>query len=299
MEERYIHTKTGLSIFTESIGKTTDQAIILIMGAMNQGIFWYDLFCQELANNNFFVIRFDHRDTGFSSVVDYKQTPYNLNDLTDDVIAILDSYNINKAHIIGLSMGGYIGQLLGANRPDRVETLTLISTTADHRPYMDATTGNFNNKYSLPYPKKIFLDYIEKGKTNPPIKESDIQKFQIEGWKIMFGNISDEDFNVVIQLIELSNNRCKDKFSQYNHGLAVLNSNERTDIVKNIIAPTLIIHGENDPCLPLEHGQLLHELIPNSKFEVVINMGHMFSPTEAKRLLEIIIKHLKSPDKYI
>jgi len=292
MDERYIHTKAGLTIFTESIGKINKPPIVLIMGAMNQGIFWYDSFCQKLSDNEFYVIRFDHRDTGLSSMVDYKKSPYDLNDLTDDVIAILDFYNINKAHILGLSMGGYIGQLLGVNYPKRIETLTLISTTADHRPYMDATMGNFNNKYILPYPKKIFLDYIEKGKAEPPKNESDIYNFQIEGWRIMFGNINTEDFKAITHLIELANNRSNNRYSAYNHGLAVSNSKERINIVKNIVAPTLIIHGENDPCLPLEHGKFLNELIPNSKFEIIKDMGHMFSLTESKYLSDIIIKNI-------
>jgi pimeloyl-ACP methyl ester carboxylesterase len=292
-KEKYIKTRDNLNIFTESVGDYKNPTVILIMGAMNQGLFWYDSFCQKISDAGFFVVRFDHRDTGLSSVVNYKENPYNLDGLANDVLDVLSAYNIDKVHIIGLSMGGYIGQIIGANYPEKVKTLTLISTTADHRPYMDATMGNFNNKYNLSYPKQIFLDCIENSKNNPPQSEEDAEKFQIEGWKVMFGKISDYDFEEVVKLIKLANKRSKDKYSAFNHGLAVLNSKERTDLVKNIRIPTFIFHGENDPCLPIDHGELLNILIPNSKLDILKSMGHMFSLTESDILLNKILSSIK------
>lgn len=291
-KEKYIRTKDNLNIFTESIGDSNNPAIVLIMGAMNQGIFWYDSFCKKLAENNFFVIRYDHRDTGLSDLVDYKNNPYDLNNLAEDVINILDAYSIQKTNIVGVSMGGYIGQLLAVNYSNKVKTLTLISTTADHRPYMDATNGNLNNKYDLPYPEKRFLDYIEKSKNNPPKNDEEFRSSQIEGWRIIFGNnLNGHDFEEIIRLIDLSNKRSKNKYSPFNHGLAVLNSKERIEIVKSIKIPSLIFHGENDPCLPLEHGKFLNSLIPNSELEIIKGMGHMFSLAESETVAEKIIKN--------
>jgi pimeloyl-ACP methyl ester carboxylesterase len=292
-KEKYIITRDNLTIFTESVGDFKNPAVILIMGAMNQGIFWYDSFCQKISDAGFFVVRFDHRDTGMSSVVNYKENPYNLDVLTNDVLDILSAYDIEKAHIIGLSMGGYIGQIIGVNYHEKVKTLTLISTTADHRPYMDATMGNLNNKYDLSYPKQTFLDCVEDAKNNPPQNEEEAERFQIEGWKVMFGKISDNDFEEVVKLIKLANKRSKEKYSAFNHGLAVLNSKERTDLVKNIKITTFIFHGENDPCLPVDHGKLLSALIPNSKLEIIDGMGHMFSLTESQYLADKIIKNIR------
>lgn len=292
--DKYIKAKDGLEIFTESIGNPNNPVIVLIMGAMNQGIFWYDSFCKDLANSGFFVIRYDHRDTGFSSVIDFKENPYNLVNLTDDVIEILDGYNISKAHIIGISMGGYIGQLLAVNYPERIKTLTLISTTADHRPYMDATMGNFSNKYDLPYPSQKFIDYIENSKNNPPKNYEEFRSSQIKGWKMFFGHeLIKKDLDELIRLIDLSNKRNKNKFSPFNHGLAVANSKDRLETIKNINVPTLIIHGENDPCFGVEHGQYLNQNIPNSKLEIIKDMGHMFSLSESDVLLSKIILNIK------
>lgn len=292
-KQRFIKTKSGLEIYTESIGNINNPAIILIMGAMNQGIFWYDSFCKELVDNNLFVIRYDHRDTGFSSIVDFKNNPYNLNDLTEDVINVLDNYDISQAHIVGVSMGGYIGQLLAVNHPAKVKSLTLISTTADQRPYTDATMGNFSNDYNLPYPDKKFIEYIENSKNNPPKDDADFRNSQIEGWKVFFGHkLIKNDLDELVRLIDLSNDRGKSKFSPFNHGLAVANSKDRLKIINKIHTPTLIIHGENDPCFPLEYGQFLNQNIPNSELEIINGMGHMFSLTESKSIARRIINSI-------
>jgi len=103
------------------------------------------------------VIRYDHRDTGGSTVLDYPEAPYTLEELTDDALAVLDGYGLERANVMGLSMGGDIAQILAARSPERVEKLILLSTTVDHRPYMTATTGNKGEKGSLPPPMERFL----------------------------------------------------------------------------------------------------------------------------------------------
>lgn len=289
--EKYIETKDGLKIFTEAIGDAKNPAIVLLMGAMNQGIFWYDSFCTKLALAGFFVIRYDHRDTGLSSAVNYLIHPYNLNNLTDDVIEILDGYSIPKAHIVGISMGGFIGQLLAINHKERAQTLTLISTTADHRPYMDAVSGDFNNKYELPYPGKKFIEFVEKNKSSLPLNDKDFRNSQIEGWKIMFGdNFNQSDSEELVKLIDLSNTRNKNKLAPFNHSMAVSKSEPRLELVEKISVPTLIIHGDKDICFPKEHSVFLNQHISNSKLEEIKGMGHMFSQSESEIIAEKIIE---------
>ncbi|MFA6520410.1 MAG: alpha/beta hydrolase [Candidatus Paceibacterota bacterium] len=294
---QFVKTRDKLEIYTESFGNPQNSAILLIMGAMNQGIFWYDSFCEELVNTGFFVIRYDHRDTGFSSVIDFKNNQYNLDDLTNDAIDILNAYKISKANIVGVSMGGYIGQLLAINYPDRVESLTLISTTADHRPYMDVTMDNFSNKYELSYPSEKFIKYIESSKNNPPKTEEEFKNAQVEGWKIFFGKeLLEEDLKELIKLIDLSNKRNKNKVSPFNHGLAVANSKDRLEIVKNIKAPTLIIHGENDVCFLVDHSKYLNSQISNSRLEIIKDMGHMFSLGESIKIVKYIEDFILIPN---
>lgn len=291
--EKTVKTKKGISLFTENLGNPDHPAVLLIMGAMNQGLFWYDAFCESLERAGRYVIRYDHRDTGKSSVIDYSKNPYNLEDMTRDAQEILDAYGVGKADIIGLSMGGYISQLLGVHHPGRVRSLTLISTTADHRPYMEATAGNFTNQYGLPYPQKIYLDYIEKGRLHPPQNETEMDRFQIEGWRILFHQISEGDFAEVERLVRASNKRSVNRFAAFNHGPAVAASPPRTDMLKDVSAPVLIIHGKEDPCFPPEHGRLLHRTLAGSRLEEIENMGHMFSPSQGIILSDTINRFLE------
>jgi len=170
----------------------------------------------------------------------------------------------------------------------------LISTTADHRPYMDATMGNFSNKYELPYPSQKFIDYIENSKNNPPKNDEEFRSSQIKGWKMFFGHeLVKEDLDELIRLIDSSNQRNKNKFSSFNHGLAVAISKDRLEKIKNINVSTLIIHGENDVCFGIEHSQFLNKNIPNSRLEIIKDMGHMFSLSESSVLLSKITSNLK------
>lgn len=100
----------GINLWYETFGEQKNPAILLMMGNSAQGIMWPDEFCQQLAKHNRYIIRFDYRDTGLSSCIDYDTHPYNLFDLGNDALGLLDALNIQKAHIVGLSMGGALAQ---------------------------------------------------------------------------------------------------------------------------------------------------------------------------------------------
>ena len=127
-----------LRIWTEAFGDARNASVLLIMGATNPGILWPDEFCLALARGGFHVIRYDHRDTGRSSTVNFRTSPYDMNDMTRDAVAILDAYGIARAHIVGMSMGGFIAQLMALDFADRVRTLTLLMSSPDERAYLAA-----------------------------------------------------------------------------------------------------------------------------------------------------------------
>ena len=104
-------------LWYETFGKREDTPILLIQGSGAQGLLWQDQFCENLSQNGYYVIRYDHRDTGQSSYIDYQNTPYGLKDLMEDSKLILDTLELKKAHVVGASMGGYIAQLLGIYYP--------------------------------------------------------------------------------------------------------------------------------------------------------------------------------------
>lgn len=118
-----------VDICTESFGNPEDPAVLLIMGAMSSLDWWDDDFCLRLADSGRFVIRYDHRDLGRSTVYEPGTSNYTITDLADDAAGVLDAYSIERASIVGMSLGGMIGQILALRYPERVNTLTLIASS--------------------------------------------------------------------------------------------------------------------------------------------------------------------------
>ena len=121
--EKSIRTRDGLTLRTEAFGPAGGPPLLLVMGAMNPGLFWPRVFCERLATAGFLVIRYDHRDTGGSSTVDYAAHPYTLTELTDDALAILDGYGIARADVMGYSMGARITAFLAIRHPERIRRI--------------------------------------------------------------------------------------------------------------------------------------------------------------------------------
>lgn len=273
--EKLISTEDGLSIWSEAFGDPADPAVLLIMGAMNQGVVWPEEFCQSLAERRNFVIRYDHRDTGKSSTVDFQKHPYDLDRLTQDAVAVLKGYGIQKAAVVGLSMGGYIAQLVAIDHSSYVDRLILISTSADHRPYMAATMGKGGEDFNLPAPENRFLDYIRATVAKPPQTAEELEENMIHGWEVTYGGTRPFPKAQITQTIRLSAMRATNPSSAFNHALAVLASPDRLESVKLIGAPTLIIHGLYDPCFPIAHAEYLAKNIPDSQLHI-LEMGHSF-----------------------
>lgn len=273
--EKFITTAGGLTLWTESFGMPQHPSVLLVMGAMNQGIFWPDEFCKGLALAGFYVIRYDHRDTGKSSKVNFQKTPYDLDTLAEDAADVIRGHQLVRPVIIGLSMGGYVTQLVATKHPEIAKRLVLISTTADHRPYMAATTGQSTSGFSLPRPEQKFLDYVDSAIINPPQTHAQMMESMSQGWAVTYGGHRPYPKVKVEQALRFAVERSPDISSVLHHGLAVAVSPHRLELVKAIATPTLVIHGRHDPCLPLAHGNYLVEHIPNAKLEV-LEMGHSF-----------------------
>jgi len=288
---RLLPAADGLVLSSETFGAPVGQPLLLIMGAMNQGLFWPDEFCTDLAEAGFFVIRYDHRDTGASSLVDYAARPYTLDDLTADALAILDGYGVGQADVVGLSMGGYIAQLLAARQPGRVRRLVLLSTTADHRPYMAATQGESNTSYDLPSPSPEFLAFVDYARRHPPPTAVAGERLALAGWRATHGGSRPFPEAAVLALIRRAAGRTRDPIAPFNHALAVAASPPRTDLLPAIQVPTLVLHGVADPCLPLAHGRHLADHIAGARL-VILDMGHMLPPTQTAEAAALMIEFL-------
>ena len=266
-----------LKLHTESFGRASNPAILLVSGAMAPARFWTDEFCQQLANAGYFVIRYDHRDMGLSSPVDYAQHPYSLNDLTEDAVAILDAYNIEKAHIIGHSMGGAIAQLLSLDYSSRVASLSLISSAV-------LTNARLNQQEQ----DQLNVTWKTLDACNKPTKKfgESVDGF-LKSYEYLHGDIP-IDKNIATAYIRDMYERSKpehiawfEKFSAgtdplHNHVKAQQHIVDRTQDLKKITVPVVIIHGEKD-CLsfPRIMQEYCARLIPHTRMRIIPGMGHM------------------------
>ncbi len=128
MTGKIVHAN-GVPLCAETFGDPADPAILLIMGAASSMLWWEEEFCERLAAGRRFVIRYDHRDTGQSVTYEPGAPAYTFADLVDDAVGLLDAFSLPRGHLVGMSMGGAIAQLAALDQPDRVASLTLISTS--------------------------------------------------------------------------------------------------------------------------------------------------------------------------
>jgi len=194
--------------------------------------------------------------------------------MTKDAVAILDDYGIQKAHVIGGSMGGLIAMLMGAHFPDRVSTLTLMITTSDMRSNIDAFQGK-PSKSRLSPPNPAVLAWVKSYITNPPkTLEERITKF-LEGGRIQNGSKVPFDEEVNHQLALQTFLRTRDPISMFNHLKAAEASYDLYQAAASQIkAPALIIHGDQDPNFALDHGEALKKTIPHAQLDIISGMGH-------------------------
>ncbi|TMM58850.1 alpha/beta hydrolase [Maribacter algarum] len=244
-------------------------AVVLIMGNGNDALTWPPQFISSLVGNGYQVIRYDHRGTGLSISEEKwkKKKAYSLNDMAGDIISILDVLKIKKAHIVGISMGGMIGQIVAIENPERTISLTSIMSSGDP---MDPTLPQMSNEIVPEMISAIFKHGFFGGKKGQ-VQRQIIQK------RILMGKATGEiDIRTMAQtsLYNLKKREGYKLMSARHHYNAILNSSSRYVQLSQIKIPTLIIHGREDPVIPILHSEKLAKIIPNAETLWVNNMGH-------------------------
>ncbi len=279
----------------ETFGKKEHPPILLIQGCGAQGILWPVQFCKELAHNGYYVIRYDHRDTGQSFYTDYNKNPYQLKDLMEDAKLILDTLRLKKVHLIGSSIGGYIAQLFGIHYPERVLTLTLMMTSLLSISLEDALLEN-NSSPPLPLPTQQFIDSLLEIGPVPQTQEG-LKNYILSIWSVYNGK--GIPFNIALWdlLAKTWIARSENLSASVNHKFAVSASSfNREDELKRLQLPTLIIHGSVDPFFPIEHAYALQKAIPSSSLIIVEKMGHLFHEAFIPIIIETLLPHLQKHD---
>ncbi|MDH5826517.1 macrolide hydrolase EstT [Sphingobacterium faecium] len=272
--------KTGdIELCTESFGCETHPSILLIAGATVSMLYWDAEFCQKLSNKGFFVIRYDNRDVGKSTFYDPGTTPYDIVDLTNDAISILDGYKIKKAHFVGLSLGGLISQIASIKYPERVKTLTLLSTG----PWGDSDP-------SIPEMDNRILEFHNKSGTVDWTNENAVLNHLIEGAALMSGR-KGTDIKRAEKLIRAEFERARNYISMFNHA-TLQGGEEYYNRLNEIEQPTLIIHGTDDLIWHFKNTEALLAKIKGSKLIPLERTGHELHREDWDVIIDGIAKHL-------
>lgn len=273
-QERFV-ASGPLRIWTERIGDPARPAVLMVMGSAAQGVSCPDALVERLVERGAHVIRFDHRDTGRSSVVDFGAHPYAIADMAPDCLAVLDGYGLCSAHVAGASLGGVIAQWLAVHAPHRVRSLTVLSSTPmghdPRRAVERALAGDPPDPADLPPPTPAFLAHLAAGL--PPGVESDVALF-----RVFNGPVRPFDEPAARAMLELALSRATDPAAAANHDRAA--SVDAPDLhapLSSITAPTTVVHGDQDPVLPLGHGEAVAAAIPGAVLHVVPGMGHVMT----------------------
>jgi pimeloyl-ACP methyl ester carboxylesterase len=274
----------SVTLCYETFGEPTDPAILLIMGLGTQMIAWHEDFCRMLVDRGFFVVRYDNRDCGKSTSMEgrpittaqlvskrVKKPPYTLAEMADDAIGLLDHLGIQKAHIVGASMGGMIAQHVAMRYPGRVLSLTSIMSTTGGRlvgqPKM-AVIPLF-----LARPSGSKEDYVD----------SAVKLFRAIGSKKGF----DEEY--VRERVALSWDRGINRAGYGRQLAAITADGNRSKRLARVKAPTLVIHGNDDRLVSPSGGRATAKAIPGAKLLKVDDMGHDMPRQVWPKIIDAIV----------
>jgi pimeloyl-ACP methyl ester carboxylesterase len=266
----------GTDCWYETFGNKKNPSLLLLMGGFCQGILWPTEFCEQLASEGFYVIRYDYRDSGFSTCFDFQKDPYDLLDMAKDAVGLLNSLEIEKAHLCGLSMGGPIAELMAIHFPTRVQSLTLIATSCDLRPCTAAFDKELVDDFPLPRPSDKYLTWIHSFLQKEPQNESEKLEQRVEWWAVLNGSAATFEEERYREIHAEFLRRLKHPESLTNHLAAIKNSFQMIiDAPFQVNIPTVVIHGTEDPILMPIHGETLANSIRGAKFMLIEGFGHV------------------------
>jgi pimeloyl-ACP methyl ester carboxylesterase len=289
MDEQFADVGGGIRLCYDTFGDRSDPPLLLIMGLGTQMVAWHEDFCAKLVDEGFFVVRFDNRDIGRSTHLDGAPTPtvrqilirrppaaYRLEDMAGDTAGLLDALDIPAAHVVGASMGGMIAQMLAATRPERVLSLaSIMSTTGSRRVGQPAYRVMPIFLKQAPRDRDAFIDHTEL-------------LFKTIGSKGL--DVDDAELREVAGLMY---DRGLDPAGTSRQLAAIIASGNRTDALRRITAPTVVIHGTADRLVRPSGGRATAKAIAGSKLVKVDGMGHDLPRAAWDQIVEAIVANAR------
>ena len=287
--DTYADVSGGITLCYDTFGDPSNPTLLLVMGLGAQMISWESAFCEQLAGHGFHVVRFDNRDAGLSTYmsepVDVFQTiqqigagetptvPYLLADMARDTIGLLDHLDIDRAHVVGASLGGMIAQTVAIEHPERVASLTSIMST----------TGDPDVGQPTPEALGVLL-------TPPPQTREQMQDRRVASAHA-FGSTGLWDEPTVRARAAEAWDRKHDATGVARQLVAILASGSRTEKLRHLDIPTLVIHGTIDNLVGPSGGERTAEVVPDAKLMLVEGMGHDLPPVLWPRIVDAITSH--------
>ncbi|HEY2569905.1 MAG TPA: alpha/beta hydrolase [Solirubrobacteraceae bacterium] len=270
MDEQFCDLHNGITLCYETFGDASDPTALLIMGLGTQMLAWHEDFCRELAAAGFHVVRFDNRDIGRSTHLpgppptipqlllrSKRAAHYRLSDMADDAARLLVELDLAPAHVIGASMGGMIAQTLAAQRPERVLSLTSIMSN----------TGALSNGQPALRMYPFFLRRPAVG------RDAYVKHFERLFAAIGSSGLPREPEDIS-ELARISYDRDHDAAGPGRQLAAILASGDRTAELRDIQAPTLVVHGTADPLVRPSGGRATARAIKGAQMLSIPGMGH-------------------------
>ncbi|MCX5335704.1 alpha/beta fold hydrolase [Streptomyces sp. NBC_00140] len=263
----------GAELCVETFGDRTDPAIVLVAGSAASMLWWDAELCERIAVRGRFVVRYDHRDTGRSTSYPPGRPTYSFTDLTRDVLGIQDALGIERAHVVCQSMFGGTGLILGVDHPDRVASLTFVSSS----------TGADD----LPPPSSDLAMPAEPDTSDAAA----VVAYVVAGARAYAGGSPYFDEAAIRTLVERDVARARNYASTLvNHFAIELDGPVRGGF-GDIAAPTLVVHGDHDPLLPLPHGRALRDAVPGAELLVLEGAGHDLPKAVWDDFVSALVRH--------
>lgn len=276
-----------LDIAYQTLGDPSDPPLLLVMGLGMHLIHWDLDLCRQLAGRGFHVIRYDNRDAGRSTKIHAPvpnlmramaglpiDAPYLLGDMADDAFGLLDQLGIERAHVVGVSMGGMIGQEMAIRRPDRVLSLaSLMSTTGERR----------HGRPKL----RLWSLFVHRA----PRRRDDYVEYFVRVFRMIGSPGFPADEARVRELAAATYDRGHHPAGTGRQLAAIMASGDRTDQLRRLRVPTVVIHGTDDPLVPYRGGIATAGAIPDAELIAIPGMGHDLPRDVWPKVIEAVVRN--------
>jgi pimeloyl-ACP methyl ester carboxylesterase len=272
MSEGYVETN-GVRLWYEDLGDPDGEPVVLVMGATATALSWPAELLDALTGAGHRVVRFDNRDIGLSTHVDYASAPYTLDDMATDTAGLLDALGIERAHFVGASMGGMISQVVALRYPERVRSLSLLITTPGP-----------DERLSPP------SDAVLAVATQPAATDDELEQRVVDLWRVLCGSRFPFDDAPHRELARLDAARGTNPNSA--HAIAVFTAPSRIEALAEVNVPTVVVRGTEDPIFPVDHGEALAKAIPGATLVTWEGVGHEIPMQLADELIALLLTNI-------